>query len=305
MRRTGLLAALVAIALVIGVVGALVATGVVLAPWSGRGGPRPSAVAGTPATAPTQAPQTRLAVAGDVGTGQDAEVATARAMAAQAGPTPYDGLLLLGDMVYPDGDPALVPQRVTGPFAPVLDAGTEMLPVLGNHDVERGQGDQIMSELGRDTRWYSEQIGCVEVIVLDSTSVEDPEQARWLEQQLRRPRPAGTWTVAAMHHPAYSAGQHGSDDAVREAWAPLFARYDVPLVLAGHDHDYQRSTPQQGVTYVVSGGGAKLRPTGHEAFTAVSTSELHYLDVLADSQHLTVRAVTPDGDLLDSFTLQH
>lgn len=305
MRRTRWLAAPAALAgLALGA-GALVATGVVPAPWDEGAGPRPAAVAGSPAPAPAQAPQTRLAVAGDIGTGRPPESATAQAMATQAGGTPYDALVLLGDLVYPDGDPALVAQRVTGPFAPVLDAGTELLPVLGNHDVRDGQGDQIMSELGRTTRWYREQVGCVDVIVLDSTRVGDPAQTRWLEEQLQRPRAAGTWAVAAMHHPAYSAGQHGSEEAVRTAWAPLFARYDVPLVLAGHDHDYQRSTPQDGVTYVVSGGGATLRPTGHAAFTAVSTSELHFLDVLADPQHLTVRAVDQHGDLLDSFTLAH
>ena len=82
---------------------------------------------------------------------------------------------------------------------------------------------------------------------------------------------------------------------VREAWSPLFAEFDVPLVLAGHDHDYQRSRPQDGVTYVVSGGGAKLRPTGREDFTAVSDSVLHYLDLLFYDDRIVGRAVDHSG----------
>ena len=117
------------------------------------------------------------------------------------------------------------------------------------------------------------------------------------------PETDGTWTVAAMHHPAYSAGYHGSELPVREHWGPLFEQYDVDLVLAGHDHDYQRSTVQNGVTYVVSGAGAKLRPTGRRDFTAVSSSTLHYLDVLVYADRLLIRAVDQSGRSIDSFSL--
>lgn len=77
--------------------------------------------------------------------------------------------------------------------------------------------------------------------------------------------------------------------------------YEVPLVLAGHD--YQRSTPQNGVTYVVSGAGAKLRPAGSLAFTAVSTSTLHYLDLAFYDNRLLGRATDQSGRLIDTFTL--
>jgi hypothetical protein len=46
----------------------------------------------------------------------------------------------------------------------------------------------------------------------------------------------------AMHHPPYLAGMRGSDLEVRDAFSPIFERYGVQVVLAGHDHDYQRST---------------------------------------------------------------
>ena len=74
-------------------------------------------------------------------------------------------------------------------------------------------------------------------------------------------------------------------------------------MLAGHDHDYQRSKPIDGVTYVVSGGAATLRPTGHEDFTQVSTSTLHYVDLLVEEDRLTLRAVDQSGMLFDSFEL--
>lgn len=175
--------------------------------------------------------------------------------------------------------------------------------MLGNHDYESGEQVQILTELGRDNPWYVERVGPVRILVLDSNRVTDPEQTRWLRDTLAEPQPSGTWTVAAMHHPAYSAGYHGSDLAVRRTWGGLFAEAGLRLVLAGHDHDYQRSTPQDAVTYVVSGAGAKLRRAGREDFTAVSTSTLHYLDLLFYDDRIVGRAIDQSGRLVDTFTL--
>jgi 3',5'-cyclic AMP phosphodiesterase CpdA len=266
-------------------------------------GDRPSAIAGQEVPAIEGAPDVRIAVAGDTGTGTPAEEATAHRMVAEGRHRPYDALLLLGDLIYDVGDATLVDRVVTEPFAPVLDSGAQLLPVLGNHDYGSGEQQQILTALGADAPWYAAQVGSVRVLVLDSNRVGDQEQTQWLRETLAAPPAAGTWTVAAMHHPAYSAGHHGSDLSVREAWGPLFADAGVPLVLAGHDHDYQRSTPQDGVTYVVSGAGAKTRPVGHRDFTVVSSATLHYVDLLAYDDHLVGRAIDQEGNLLDSFTI--
>jgi ABC-type sulfate transport system permease component len=58
-----------------------------------------------------------------------------------------------------------------------------------------------------------------------------------------------------MHHPAFSSSKHGSEEPVRKRWVPLFAGAGIKLVLSGHDHDYERTTPQSGVTYITTGGG--------------------------------------------------
>ncbi|MET3768630.1 3',5'-cyclic AMP phosphodiesterase CpdA [Marisediminicola sp. UYEF4] len=249
-------------------------------------------------------PEARISVAGDTGTRTEAEHATARRMALEAQDDPYDALLLLGDLIYEDGEVALLGDAVTEPFSPIIDAGAELIPVLGNHDYRSNEQQQILAALGQDNPWYVEQIASVRLIVLDSNRVEDPAQTAWLRNTLAEPTPDRTWTLVAMHHPAYSAGHHGSDLAVRRAWSPLFAEFDVPLVLAGHDHDYQRSLPQDGVTYVVSGAGAKLRPTGREDFTKVSSSTLHYLDLLVYDERLIGRAITQSGTLIDTFTIE-
>lgn len=97
-------------------------------------------------------------------------------------------------------------------------------------------------------RWYSWRSGPALVVVLDSTRPDDPEQLDWLERTLASTD--ATWRIVALHHPPYSSGWHGSATDVREAFQPIFERYGVQLVLAGHDHDYQRSVPINGITYV-------------------------------------------------------
>jgi 3',5'-cyclic AMP phosphodiesterase CpdA len=264
----------------------------------------PSPVAGEPVPPVAGTPEARLAVAGDTGTGEAEQDATAQQMVAQRAGIPYDGLLLLGDLIYEEGDAALAETRIIRPFAPVLGRDGTLLPVLGNHDYESGEQQDILDQLGRQRSWYVERVGPVRVVVLDTKQVDDPEQTDWLEQALARPEPPGSWTVVGMHHPPYSAGMHGSDLEVRETWAPLFADGDVDLVLAGHDHNYQRSEPQDDVTYVVSGAGAKLDPTGSQAFTAVSDSTLHFLDLLFYDDRVVGRAIDHSGELVDAFVIR-
>ena len=202
----------------------------------------------------------RLAVLGDVGTGDANEQSIADLVAATVGEDPYDALVLLGDNVYPAGDPARLDDTVFNPFSAVLDDGTVLLPVLGNHDVLLGHANGQVEALGMPGRWYSTVVGPATFIGLDSNLVQSQAQTDWLESTLDG---ADTpWVIVAMHHPAYSVGVHGSTEQVQKRWVPLFEKYGVDLVLAGHDHDYQRTMPINGVTYVVSGGGSRARPTG-------------------------------------------
>jgi hypothetical protein len=83
----------------------------------------------------------------------------------------------------------------------------------------------------------------------------------------------------------------------------VFERFGVQLVLSGHDHDYQRSEPIGGVTYVVSGAGAGTRRTGEDDFTAVSFSWHHFVDLGIYPDRLVGRAVNQDGRVADEWEL--
>ena len=76
--------------------------------------------------------------------------------------------MLLGDNVYPNGDPARLGATVFEPFAPVLEAGADLLAVLGNHDVQDANAAGQVTRLGMPGRWYATEVGPVLFLGLDA-----------------------------------------------------------------------------------------------------------------------------------------
>jgi hypothetical protein len=75
-------------------------------------------------------------------------------------------------------------------------------------------------------------------------------QTRWLEATLAGARGDASidWIVVQLHQSACCSADsgNGSDLGIRMEWLPLFDRYEVDLVLSGHDHGYERSFPVRG-----------------------------------------------------------
>ena len=245
-------------------------------------------------------PELRIAVAGDIGDSGSRLDATGAAMARLEGKDDFDALLLLGDNVYPAGDPAQLPATVFAPFAGVHDGGTDLLAILGNHDKPRG--DAQLRALGMPGHWWADQRGDVLLVGLDSNRWADRTQRRWLERTLRET--TATWKIVALHHPPYSAGYQGSNMDVRRAFAPIFERFGVQLVLSGHDHDYQRSKLINSVTYVVTGAAAGTRRTGEASFTAVSFSWHSFVELGVWRDRLVGRVMNQDDRIADQWTLR-
>lgn len=88
----------------------------------------------------------------------------------------------------------------------------------------------------------------MQFFVLDSNEASNEsvfaEQLTWLESELQKS--TANWKVIMLHIGAYSTGDHSNDsDAlhIRNVLPPLCAKYEVDLVLQGHDHVYTRTLP--------------------------------------------------------------
>lgn len=96
--------------------------------------------------------------------------------------------------------------------------------------------------------YYSFVYENMHFIVLDSNEASNEslfaEQLKWLEEELKNS--TATWKVILLHIGAYSTGDHSNDsDAlhIRSVLPPLCAKYEVDLVMQGHDHVYTRTLP--------------------------------------------------------------
>lgn len=95
----------------------------------------------------------------------------------------------------------------------------------------------------------------VRFIALNSNFPGDTEamaaQTDWLEGVLKN-NPS-QWTVVTFHHPIFSVTSGRDNAALRAAWMPLFEKYDVDIVLNGHDHAYGRGNVIANETDLPSG----------------------------------------------------
>jgi hypothetical protein len=140
----------------------------------------------------------------------------------------------------------------------------------GNHDIETiyGQhgygGHAARLEMpgggpGGCPSVYSFTYGNVAVLSLDANEVSYEIKANtgysagaqnsWVDATLGKYRsdPNIDFIVCFFHHCAYSTtAAHASDGGVRDAWAGLFDKHQVDVVLSGHNHVYERTDPLRG-----------------------------------------------------------
>lgn len=81
---------------------------------------------------------------------------------------------------------------------------------------------------------------------------------------------------------------------------PLLEAYDVPLVLSGHDHNYER-LEREGVTYIVTGGGSGvLYPqTINLEFSRYFSQQMHFVFLEVYPDHIELSAIAADGTIFD------
>lgn len=126
------------------------------------------------------------------------------------------------------------------------------MPVAGNHDYNTGGAAGYFRYFGAaagdpDEGWYAYDAGTWRVYALNSNCDAiggcgaGSAQQRWLREDLAA-NPRGC--VAAMwHHPRFSSGEHGNHAVMADLWRTL-QDAGAELVLAGHDHSYERFGPQ-------------------------------------------------------------
>lgn len=269
-----------------------------------------------------------VAVLGDMGVTEEARAAV-DAMLANG----VDLVLHAGDVSYAEGD-----QRAWNAWFEMVEpvaASAPWMIAIGNHEAsvigattpvpnaaEQAYYRQRFAFPGNEM-WYSFDVGPVHVVALDTFSEVQVSQAQldWLEADLAAAE--APWTIAFLHEPPYSSNDAHGSSLRAQRFSPILEAAGVDLVLAAHDHAYERSFPLRdgeptlranetakgaGTVYVVSGGGGEsLYGAWQEPqpeWSAARDALFHIVLLDVTPTRLAGRVVPTDGaDFADAFSI--
>lgn len=260
------------------------------------------AIALPPAGAPsTAAPLLRFVAIADTGTGYEDQYQVGEAMAQYHQHHPYSLVVMAGDNIYTNGEIEKVRSVFEQPYQALLQAKVKFRACLGNHDIRTNNGiDQLRyANFNMSGRYYTFREKTVQFFALDTNSNADwNAQLAWLETELQRSD--APWKIAFGHHPIYSSGVYGTNQNLVATLSPLFQKYGVQLYINGHEHNYERTVPIQGTTYLITGiGGAQLRPVGKSQWTAYSGSQYGFTAVEIYSDRIELRGIDTQHRVFD------
>lgn len=248
-----------------------------------------------------------------------------------------DFLLHTGDMVdRPDSEE----EHWDGFFeaAEAVFPNSSLLTLLGNHEhawegTPFFQAHFALDEPAGIPFTYSYDLDVALLLCLNSSG--DPELlAEWVAREIEE-KGEGKWLIVAQHIGLYG-GEHQEDSAtkkLRKALLPVYDKYQVDLVLQGHDHIYMRSYPMRndesqlpemadllraglGTVYLIPyTSGSKVyydnaQSPWMQVYWAPEREQRYelgnraYAHISVDAGSIDVRVHRVDGLLMDKFTLR-
>jgi hypothetical protein len=206
-----------------------------------------------------------VAAAGDIASSSSGDTATANALDA-LNPSL---VLTLGDNAYESGTSAQFAtyyEPTWGRHKP------KTRPSPGNHDYQTSGASGYFGYFGSlagpgNQGYYSFDLGSWHLVSLNSEIAHDAgsSQLAWLRSDLAAT--GQPCILAYWHKPRFSSGPHGSSGSFSPFWDAL-AAVGADVVLAAHDHLYERFAPQ------TSSGAAD--PNGIRQFVVGTGGRSHY-----------------------------
>jgi 3',5'-cyclic AMP phosphodiesterase CpdA len=244
----------------------------------------------------------RFAVYGDT---RDNEAEHKKLVAAIEAASP-DFVIFTGDAVMDGKDAAQweLFSRLTEPLRK-----SPFYIVQGNHDTGPmfAQHFPMPPAHAQGHEYYAFDALGVHFLAIDSESPSGADSPQYAFVRGDLESHAGKAPIVVFLHKAlYSSGHHGCDDGLKTLYEPLFQKSHVLAVFQGHDHDYERTQPQGGVTYFVEGGGgAPLRAFEGTApaWSAFRLASFGYVVVDVAQGKLDVQAYDDSRTLIDRVSL--
>ncbi|HMG51974.1 MAG TPA: metallophosphoesterase [Kofleriaceae bacterium] len=254
--------------------------------------PAPLATAAPPGT-----DSLRFVALGDSGTGGAAQLAIAKRLSAVT----FELILFLGDLAYEDGSPRQLQSNFFAVYRDVMRY-TPAYPTIGNHERQTRSGRPYFEAfvLPEPERYYSFDWGDVHFVAIDTTQ-RDARQLVWLEDDLTNNKLP--WVIVYGHHPMYTNSLRGAQQWIRAAFANIVTRHKVDIVLAGHEHQYERFRVA-GVNYIVSGGGGGQLTRFFGRSRALKQATVHhFLSFEVTAKALDMKVIDISGNAIETLHL--
>ncbi|MBN2493263.1 MAG: metallophosphoesterase [Deltaproteobacteria bacterium] len=213
-------------------------------------------------------------------------------------------------------------------WVPFFEVEAELLrelplfPVVGNHDEEDGQLDNYERLFAPPTdrsdseRYYAFTYANARFIALDNQSSALLLQKSWFEAELDAAvaDPSIEHIFVLLHENMYSSKDGRSGDWYFRSWRNTMLNKGVKYVFSGHDHYYDRGVADNGLPYLISGGGgAPLYDSEnatqgdpidviYPAHTVLYSRKIHhYLRIDIHGPHFAACAKDAHGVAFDCF----
>ncbi|HYV26974.1 MAG TPA: metallophosphoesterase [Candidatus Eisenbacteria bacterium] len=239
----------------------------------------------------------------------------------------------VGDVIYPEFTTGRTDLKCLSVYRPHMQ-NTPYYFAFGNHDLYATNGDQPFLEafylptnsMSGTEHYYSFDHGDAHFAVLFvpflyqyaqfpqyRLDIGSP-QYNWLTNDLART--TKPWRFLFFHVPINSSGAHRFDDLnlngvpdcvdIQQWLMPVARQYGVQMIFNGHDHNYERFIPTNGVSSIVTGGGGiYLRYLAQRDFGSCQFSiRYHFTKVSIQGDTLRIEAIDNAGQVFDSMTLQ-
>ncbi|MBI5033201.1 MAG: metallophosphoesterase [Chloroflexi bacterium] len=232
----------------------------------------------------------------------------------------FNTFFIVGDMVNL-GSPNEEWMKAMDTLAP-FTCGVPLRPVMGNHDAIINGAVHYLKyfypegmQTPRGTRlYYRIDSGRAHIIMLNllwGVETFTAEQRAWFIQQMES-IPVDDWKIVMMHSMAYSSGNISDGYAwydpveMVQQVAPLLEKYQVDLVISGHNHHLE-FLQRIGVSYAVVGtlGGALDPDAAYRSpASAWYRSGTHgFLDVTVRPESINLRFRDANANELKAFAI--
>jgi Calcineurin-like phosphoesterase len=232
----------------------------------------------------------------------------------------FDGdILLAGDLAYPSG----TMEEFRNCFEPSFGKfKARMRATPGNHDyVASVSADSYFSYFGERSGpnrlgYYSFRAAEWTVLMLNSNVPINKTSAQYAFVRTTMQQAPTRCTMAVLHHPFDSSGINGPTPSLRDIWELMY-NLGGDVVIAGHDHLYERHAPvntdqrrddAKGIRqFTVGTGGAPLYNRVRAALNSeVLFSNYGMLRIKLDPARYEWTFMDMNGNILDNgLTICH